>query len=117
MLPEVHLGRHCCAPSTNPDNYRPLVGDALIDEIQTLAKDLRGVRVCQINATAAGGGVAEFLGRQIPPASPAYAPVPGDHPARLQMADLVGISHWPGRELFVGRLHRPGLYADLQLLP
>lgn len=66
MLPEVHLGRHCCAPSTHPDNYRPLVGDALIDEIQTLAKELAGVRVCQINATAAGGGVAEFLGRQVP---------------------------------------------------
>ena len=66
MLPEVRLGRHCCAPSTNPDNYRPLVGDAMIDEIRTLAQDLAGVRVCQINATAAGGGVAELLGRQIP---------------------------------------------------
>jgi hypothetical protein len=66
MLPEVLLGRHCCAPSTNPDNYRPLVGDALIDEIDALAKDLAGVSVCQINATAAGGGVAELLGRQIP---------------------------------------------------
>jgi trehalose synthase len=66
MLPEVLLGRHCCAPSTNPDNYRPLVGDALIDEMNALAKDLAGVSVCQINATAAGGGVAELLGRQIP---------------------------------------------------
>jgi trehalose synthase len=66
MLPEVRLGRHCCAPSTNPDNYRPLVGDALIDEIHALAQELTGIRVCQINATAAGGGVAELLGRQIP---------------------------------------------------
>jgi len=66
MLPEVLLGRHCCAPSTNPDNDRPLVGDTLIDEINALAKDLAGVSVCQINATAAGGGVAELLGRQIP---------------------------------------------------
>jgi len=66
MLPQVALGRHCCAQSTNPDNYRPLVGDELIDEIQDLARSLAGVRICQINATAAGGGVAELLGRQIP---------------------------------------------------
>jgi hypothetical protein len=45
MLPEVCLGRHCCAPSTNPDNYRPLVGEALIDEIRMLARDeLRLIR-------------------------------------------------------------------------
>lgn len=66
MLPAVRLGRYCCAPSTHPDNYRPLVGDALIDEIQDLARALTGVRVCQINATAAGVGVAELLGRQVP---------------------------------------------------
>jgi trehalose synthase len=66
MLPEVHLGQHCCAPSTHLDNYRSLVGDALIDEIQALAQALAGVRICQINATAAGGGVAELLGRQMP---------------------------------------------------
>ena len=66
MLPQVALGRHCCAQSTNSDNYRSLVGDELIDEVQALAKELSGVRICQINATAAGGGVAELLGRQIP---------------------------------------------------
>ncbi|GIX47170.1 MAG: hypothetical protein KatS3mg131_1381 [Candidatus Tectimicrobiota bacterium] len=66
MLPEVHLGWHCCAPATNPENYRPLVGEALIDELKALAKALAGVRICQINATAAGGGVAELLGRQVP---------------------------------------------------
>ncbi|NIM20868.1 MAG: glycosyl transferase family 1, partial [Candidatus Latescibacteria bacterium] len=66
MLPRVALGRHCCAQSTNPDNYRPLVGDELIDEMEQLARSLKGVRICQINATAAGGGVAELLGRQVP---------------------------------------------------
>ena len=66
MLPRVVVGRHCCAQSTNPDNYRPLVGDALIDELMRIAKSLAGVRVCQINATAAGGGVAELLGAEIP---------------------------------------------------
>lgn len=66
MLPKVALGRHCCAQSTNPDNYRPLVGNDLIDEIHALARSLAGIRICQVNATAAGGGVAELLGRQIP---------------------------------------------------
>ena len=53
MLPKVRLGRYCCAPSTHPDNYRPLVGDELIDAIQGLAQHLKGVRVCQINALLA----------------------------------------------------------------
>jgi trehalose synthase len=66
MLPQVVVGRHCCAQSTNPANYRPLVGDDLIDELQQLARSLAGVRICQINATAAGGGVAELLGAEIP---------------------------------------------------
>ena len=66
MLPRVAVGHHCCAQSTNPDNYRPLVGDALIDELMGLAKSLAGIRICQINATAAGGGVAELLGAEIP---------------------------------------------------
>ena len=66
MLPQVTLGKHCCAQSTHPDNYRPLVGDELVDEMQDLARALKGVRICNINATAAGGGVAELLGGQIP---------------------------------------------------
>ncbi len=66
MLPQVVVGRHCCAQSTNPGNYRPLVGDALIDEMQQLARSLTGVRICHINATAAGGGVAELLSGEIP---------------------------------------------------
>jgi trehalose synthase len=66
MLPKVAVGLHCCAPSTNADNYRALVGDGLVDEIQQLSRDLKDVRICQINATASGGGVAELLGRQLP---------------------------------------------------
>lgn len=66
MLPKVSVGRHCCASSSNIDNYRPLVGDAVIDEILELSRQLRGLRICNINATASGGGVAELLSRQIP---------------------------------------------------
>ena len=64
MLPQVAVGRHCCAQSTNPDNYRPLVGDALVDELKGLAKSLAAVRICKINATAAGGGSTSFSVRR-----------------------------------------------------
>lgn len=66
MLPQVVVGRHCCAQSTNPDNYQPLVRDDLIDELQDLARSVAAVHICQINATSAGGGVAELLSGMIP---------------------------------------------------
>ena len=65
-LPKVAVGRHYSSESIHPDNYRRWVGDELIDEVRELSKDLKGLRVCQINATAAGGGVAELLSRLIP---------------------------------------------------
>jgi trehalose synthase len=66
MLPQVSVGRFSCAPFTNVENYRRIVGDALIDEIGALARDLRGVRVCHVNSTGFGGGVAELLSRHVP---------------------------------------------------
>src|SRR3989304_3339004 len=47
-------------------DYRLIVGDAAIDEIQRLAEPLRGARVLHLNATAFGGGVAEILGTLVP---------------------------------------------------
>jgi trehalose synthase len=66
MLPQVAVGRHCCAQATDIDNYRPLVGDDVIDEIRSLSRELNGLRVCQLNATSSGGGVAELLARLVP---------------------------------------------------
>ncbi len=66
MLAKVSIGRHCCAASTNVANYRSLVGDEIINEIQTLASQLKGVRICHLNSTANGGGVAELLSRHLP---------------------------------------------------
>ena len=48
------------------DDYRPIVGDATIQELRALAQTLQGVRVLHINATAFGGGVAEMLSRVVP---------------------------------------------------
>jgi len=66
MLQKVSVGRPGCAPCTDIENYRRIVGDALIDEIEVLARDLRGVRIAHINSTAFGGGVAELLARYLP---------------------------------------------------
>jgi trehalose synthase len=65
-MPKVSVHRFCCAPFTNVANYRRIVGDELIDEIEGLARELRGVRVCHINSTGFGGGVAELLSRHVP---------------------------------------------------
>ncbi len=43
-----------------------LISDELSDELSTLAKDLRDVRICHLNSTAFGGGVAELLARYVP---------------------------------------------------
>lgn len=47
-------------------DYRPIVGEATIDEIRRLAEPLRGARVLHLNATAFGGGVAEILSTLVP---------------------------------------------------
>ncbi|HLZ72264.1 MAG TPA: glycosyltransferase [Dehalococcoidia bacterium] len=46
--------------------YRPIIGDARIEEILELAGRLRGARVLHVNATAFGGGVAEILATLVP---------------------------------------------------
>src|ERR1700730_295805 len=66
FLPRVAVGRHLSSESISVDNYRSWVGDELIDEIHELSKDLKGLRICNVNATASGGGVAELLSRMIP---------------------------------------------------
>jgi trehalose synthase len=48
------------------DDYRAIVGDNVVDEINLLARNLRGVRLLHVNATASGGGVAELLNSLVP---------------------------------------------------
>lgn len=66
MLPAVTISPHCCAESTKLESYRGIVDDSLLVEIETLSRKLSGLRVCHVNATAEGGGVAELLFRLIP---------------------------------------------------
>lgn len=66
MLPKVAVHRFPSAPFTNVENYRRLAGDGVVDEVAALANQLRGIRVCHLNSTAFGGGVAELLSRHVP---------------------------------------------------
>jgi trehalose synthase len=66
MLPKVAIGRPNAAVTANVEQYRVLVGDEVMDELNGLANDLKNVRICHINSTAYGGGVAELLSRHLP---------------------------------------------------
>ena len=48
------------------DDYVPVVGEAVTDELRLLADRLHGTTVCHINSTPVGGGVAEILTRMVP---------------------------------------------------
>ena len=60
MLHKVSLG------IGNIDKYRMVVIRELIDEVVSLGDELRGLRLCHINSTPFGGGVAELLVSYIP---------------------------------------------------
>lgn len=48
------------------DEYVPIVGQPVIDDLRTLAGKLKGKTVQHINSTSVGGGVAEILNRMVP---------------------------------------------------
>lgn len=48
------------------DQYVPIVGQSVIDELRLIAQKLRGRVVRNVNSTAVGGGVAEILNRMVP---------------------------------------------------
>ncbi|MFQ5827692.1 MAG: glycosyltransferase [Candidatus Methylomirabilia bacterium] len=43
-----------------------LVSEELMREMGALVEELKGIRICHINSTATGGGVAELLARYVP---------------------------------------------------
>ncbi len=48
------------------EEYIPLVGQAVIDDLKLLGERLKGKVVQHINSTPVGGGVAEILNRMVP---------------------------------------------------
>jgi len=53
-------------PPPRLDDYINIVGAAEIDELRTLAREVKGKTVKMVNSTALGGGVAEMLNQQVP---------------------------------------------------
>jgi trehalose synthase len=48
------------------DDYIPIVGEAVVEDLKLIALHLRGKRILNVNSTAVGGGVAEILNRMVP---------------------------------------------------
>ncbi len=48
------------------EEYIPIVGESVIDDLRLLADRLKGKVIQHINSTAVGGGVAEILNRMVP---------------------------------------------------
>ncbi len=48
------------------EDYQPIVGKNIIDELKILGTHLTGRKVQNINSTFSGGGVAEILARMVP---------------------------------------------------
>lgn len=48
------------------DEYIPIVGESIIDDMKLLAERLQGKVIQHVNSTAVGGGVAEILSRMVP---------------------------------------------------
>jgi trehalose synthase len=48
------------------DDYIPIVGQAIIDDLRLLSEKLQGKVIQHINSTSVGGGVAEILNRMVP---------------------------------------------------
>jgi trehalose synthase len=53
-------------PPPHLDDYRSIVGQANLDSLRFLARDLKGKTIKMVNSTAVGGGVAEMLNRLVP---------------------------------------------------
>jgi len=51
---------------TRIEQYEPIVGRAILDDLHLLARQLEGRSIQNINSTAVGGGVAEILTRMMP---------------------------------------------------
>ena len=50
----------------NIDEYIPIVGQSVIDDLKLIAEKLGGKTIQHVNSTSVGGGVAEILNRMVP---------------------------------------------------
>ena len=48
------------------DDYIPIVGESVVEDLRLIAGHLKEKRILNVNSTAVGGGVAEILSRMVP---------------------------------------------------
>lgn len=48
------------------EEYVPIIGQSVVDDLRLIAAKLQGRSIQQLNSTAVGGGVAEILNRMVP---------------------------------------------------
>jgi trehalose synthase len=53
-------------PPSRLDDYKGIIGQANLDSLHLLARDLKGKTIKMVNSTAVGGGVAEMLNCLVP---------------------------------------------------
>jgi trehalose synthase len=66
QLPASVLTPPTPPPAPHFDDYRNIVGQAMLDSLRFLARELKGKKIKMVNSTAVGGGVAEMLNRLVP---------------------------------------------------
>lgn len=50
----------------NIEDYIPIAGESVIEDLRLLARKLEGRKIQHVNSTSMGGGVAEILNRMVP---------------------------------------------------
>jgi trehalose synthase len=65
-LPASVLTPPAPPPPPHLDDYRDIIGQAQVDALRFLARELKGKTLKMVNSTAVGGGVAEMLNRLVP---------------------------------------------------
>lgn len=53
-------------PGHSLEEYAPIIGDDEVRMLETLAGELKGLKILELNSTAVGGGVAEMLQNSVP---------------------------------------------------
>jgi trehalose synthase len=64
----VYCKRKDCCPLTIPpvEDYADIIGDKKLEKLLNAARQLKGLKVLELNSSAQGGGVAEMLYSSIP---------------------------------------------------
>ena len=66
QLPASVLTPPVPPPAPHLDDYRNIVGQAMLDSLRFLAFEVKSKTIKMVNSTAVGGGVAEMLNRLVP---------------------------------------------------